>query len=452
MTSLQDEAERFLDLNPDVTHLDAFIIDICGRAVGKRYPRDAIAKLYQSGSQLCAATYLLDVRGDTSDPLGHGFSDGDPDADAWPVPGTLKPVAWSEGRRGQCLTRLYDTGTSNPVWFEPQHILEGVIACFAELRLKPVVAIELEFYLIDRHRDEEGAPQFPRSPRTGQRVTSNDVFDLATLDEFAAPIQAIETAARAAGLPVTTALSEFGAGQFEINLSHSDDPLQAATDAAILRRIVQEAVRSTGFDATFMSKPFADQSGSGCQVHVSVLDEAGSNIFDPARADGDNNLGHAVAGFQAMLAESMAIFAPDFNAFRRFQPDQFTPVTRDWGFNNRSMAFRVPASDGANRRIEHRAAGAEANPYLVMAAVLAGLHHGLAGKLEPTPAATGNAGASVDPALPLTIWDALARLREAPLLSDYFSARYVEAYWTVKQAEFQSFMNDIHPREWHWYL
>ncbi|MBI1386271.1 MAG: glutamine synthetase [Rhizobiales bacterium] len=446
------EARAFLAAHPEVTHIDTFIIELCGRAIGKRMPRADLVGFFEKGSALCAATYLLDVRGNTADPLGHGFSDGDPDADAWPVAGTLRPVPWAGPARAQCMMRLTEPGTRRPVWFEPQHILERVVARFDELGLQPVVAVELEFFLIDPRRDEAGAPLLPVSPRTGQRVSTGSVYGIDVLDEFAAPLAAIEAAARAQAIPVTSMISEYGAGQFEINLAHVADPLGACDHAALLRRAVTEAARATGFDATFMSKPFLDQSGSGLQIHLSVIDADGRNIFDPSRPDGNRRLASAIAGMQATLAEGMAIFAPNLNAFRRFAPNQFTPVTRDWGENNRSMAFRIPTSDGANRRIEHRAGGADANPYLVMAAVLAGVHHGLANNLEPTPQATGNAGAVADPTLPLTLWSALDAFERSVVLAEYLGSRYIEAYATVKRAEFASFMADIHPREWQWYL
>ena len=152
------------------------------------------------------------------------------------------------------------------------------------------------------------------------------------------------------------------------------------------------------------------------------------------------------------MAEAMAIFAPNINVYRRFQPDVFTPVTRDWGENNRSVAFRLPHAEGAARRLEHRISGAEANPYLVTAAVLAGVHHGLANRLTPTEKATGNAGAAVDESLPLTLWDALAAWRAAEILPGYFGAPYVEMYAAVKQAEFDAFLEAISAREYAWYL
>lgn len=450
-TSPAAEADAYLAAHRETEHLDAFIIDLCGNAVGKRFPAAAIRELYASGSSLCAAMQLLDVQGNTWDTAGLGFSDGDPDARAMPVPGTLAPVPWAPEPRAQCLLTLSEPGRTAPLWYDPRAILAGVAARFAGAGLTPVVAVELEFYLIDAARAADGAPQPPVSPRTGRRGWAGHVFGMDALEEFGEVIGAIETACRAQGLPVTTISKEYGPGQFEINLAHLPDPVRAADHAALLRRAVRGVARARGLDATFLSKPYPGQSGSGLQINLSIADAQG-NIFDPRRPDGDARLGHAIAGMQAALAESMAIFAPNLNVYRRFAPNQFTPVTTDWGVNNRSVAFRVPESAPQDRRIEHRAGGAEANPYLVTAAVLAAAHHGLAQRLDPGAPGTGNRGEAADPDLPLRLWQALDRLERAAILPGYLGPRYVAAYAEVKRAELEAFLADILPREYEWYL
>ena len=445
---MQGEIASFLSQYPDTRYVDAFITDLAGRAMGKRFPISHLEKIFAGKSQLCAANTLLDITGNTSDPLGHGFSDGDPDANAFVIPGTLKPVPWATEPTAQCLLTLKDAASGKPVWFEPRVVLQRVLDRFAETGLSPVVAIELEFYLTDTNRDEAGWPQPPVNPRTGERAQLGKVFSFEELDDFGEFLKAVESACAAQGIPASTSLSEYGAGQFEINLEHSGDILKAGDDACLLKRAIVSMARQSGFDATFMSKPFADQAGDGMHVHVSLLDADGGNVF----AKDDARLGNAVAGMQATMAEGMAIFAPHINAYRRFAPDQFVPVTTDWGENNRSVAFRMPASDDAARRIEHRVSGADANPYLVMAAVLAGMHHGLEQGLEPGKKHTGNAGASVDESLPLTMWQALDAFQAGEILPGYLGERYVAAYAQVKRAEFEDFMSVPSKREFDWYL
>lgn len=448
-----DDLAAFRAAHPEIDTLDVVVIDLCGNAIGKRLPMVQAEGLIAGGTPICAAMQLVDVMGNTADPMGHGFSDGDPDGMARPLAGSLQTVPWSGGRRAQVLCEMTDTETGDPFWYEPRRVLAAVGSRFEALKLRPVLALELEFYLIDRDRDQTGAPIPCAAPAHGRRETQGRVLSLAKLEEFEEIIGAMQQAARAQGLPVTTVISEYGAGQFEINLEHQDDALRAADHAALLRRAVQATARAQGYDATFMSKPFPGESGNGLHLHLSLVDEAGNNVFDPARPEGETMLGHAVAGLQATLHEAMAIFAPNLNTYRRFRPDEFTPVTRDWGENNRSVAIRLPpVGTGAARRLEHRAAGAEANPYLVAAAVLAGVHHGITRRLDPGAKHTGNAGAEVDESLPLTLWDALAALTRAEVLPDYLGADYLRMYHAVKSAEFAAFMDEISAREYRWYL
>ena len=272
------------------------------------------------------------------------------------------------------------------------------------------------------------------------------------LDEFASVLADIDAACITQNVPAGAATAEYGGGQFEVNLGHLPDPVLAADHALMLRRIVKGVAQAHGLDATFMSKPFAEQSGSGLHIHVSLVDGAGRNVFDETGPEGDRLLGHAIAGLQATTHDAMAIFAPNLNAYRRFAPNQFVPVNTSWGVNNRSVSFRIPAGGGSARRIEHRIAGAEANPHLVMAAVLAGLHHGLTAGLSPSPPSTGNAGEVADPAMPLKLWTALDRLEASVLMADYLGPRYPAAYAAIKRSEFEAFMAQVFSREYDWYL
>jgi glutamine synthetase len=448
---MTDELTRFLAEHPDTTHLDAVLFDLCGNAYGKRMPRAHMQKFFEAGSPICAAMSLVDVQGNTADPMGYGFSDGDPDANVKPVAGTLTPVPWNPGI-AQVLCEPCRASNGEAFWYDPRTVLARTVSVLHEAGLRPVVAAELEFYLIDPARGDDGAPLPVRSPKTGMPDAAGKVLSLAKLDEYQPILTAIEAACAAQNIPSSTIISEYGAGQFEVNLEHSDDPVRAADDACLLRRAIQSVARQFGMEATFMSKPFPDQAGSGMHVHASLLGLDGQNLFDDRRTDGQVMLGHAVAGLQATMAEGMALFAPNLNVFRRFTANNFTPVTRDWGENNRSVAFRVPVSSGAARRVEHRISGAEANPYLVIAAVLAGMHHGIENRLDPGAVHTGNAGSEIDPGLPLTPWDSLNALRAATILPRWLGADYPAIYASVKEAEFAAFMQTTSRQEYQWYL
>ena len=451
--SNNSEIATFLAAHPDTKYTDAFIFDLCGFPLGKRYPIQDIDKLYADGLTMCAAVSLLDATGNTSDPMGLGVSDGDPDALALPIPGTLAPVAWASEPTAQVLLEMRRPQTGDIVPFEPRQILRRVVDRFADLDITPVVALELEFYLIDMDRAEDGGPLPVKSPLNGRPARANQVYSIEALEEYAEILTAITDACALQGVPASIASGEFAPGQFELNLTHVADAMAAADHACLLRRTVRAVARTFGMEATFLSKPFLEESGSGLHVHMSFCDKDGHNIFHEETDTDEVQMRRAMAGLQAAMPESMAIFAPNLNAFRRFAPNLFVPVTLDWGYDNRSVAFRIPSGRGQAKRIEHRVAGADANPYLALASVLAGVHHGLSNKLEPiSEARAGNAGEEVDPRLPLTIWHALERLQDAPILSDYLGADYVQMYKTVKENEFKDLLSAALPREYDWYL
>lgn len=442
----------FLARHPETKFVDALTFDLTGNALGKRYPVADLPKLMEAGLQFCSATMLVDVTGVTHDIGGLGFTDGDPDWPGRPIPGTLAPVPWSGGNAAQFMFQMEQPGDPAGWWCDPRAILARVASQLADLGLKPVVACELEFYLINARRAEDGRITTPPPPRTGRVNEAPRVSSMAKLDEFADFIADIEAACRAQNLPVGAATSEYGRGQYEINLEHIDDPVVACDQALLLRRLVRGVAQAHGLDATFMSKPFEDQAGNGFHIHMSLLDETGQNIFDSRRGDGQDNIRQVIAGMQATMYDAMAIFAPNINAYRRFEANNFLPVNKSWGENNRSVAFRIPGSGPGARRIEHRVAGAEANPYLVMAVILASAHLGLTQKLDPGAPTGGNAGEVVDPEMPLKIWTALERMRGSRILPEYLGQEFVHAYADLKTAELEAFFSKVLTREYDWYL
>ena len=436
---------------PDIECVDAVIVDISGAMRGKRLPLADAPRLFETGMQLPRSVYLMDVKGEMVNPFGRGFGDGDPDGTAWPVPGTVSRV-WGEGpARLQMLCTMRNEDGA-PTAGEPRAALEHVLERFDELHLTPVVALELEFYLIDRERDANGAPQPPLDPRSGRRERDNAVYAIDDLDRYRAFHAALNAAAKMQNVPVGAASSEYAPGQFEINLHHQADARRAADHAILLRQIVRSAARVTGFEATFMAKPYPNRIGSGLHIHASMLDAAGRNIFDDGSAEGSLALRHAIGGLQALMPDSMALFAPSLNSYRRFEPDMFAPVNRHWGLNNRSAGLRIPVSPGDARRVEHRAAGADANPYFAAAAVLAALHHGLTNKLDPGPAAIGNVSREPDLALPITLDAALARFKNSTVLASYLGEETASLYGETKRLEAQRFAKILSPAEYDWYL
>ncbi|MBX6323663.1 MAG: glutamine synthetase, partial [Rhodospirillaceae bacterium] len=339
-----------------------------------------------------------------------------------------------------------------PAPADPRHALARVIERFAPLGLTPVAAVELEFYLLDRAPGPDGRPQPAASPVSGRRPGQLQAYWLDDLDDMAPVLQDVFRACAMQGIPAETLIAEYSPGQFEIVLRHRADALRAADEAVMYKRLVRGVAARHGLDATFMAKPFAERAGSGMHLHVSLETADGANAFADEDPAGGPLLRHAVAGTMATMAESMAVFAPNANSYRRFRRNSYAPMAPAWGINNRSVALRVPAGPAAARHVEHRVAGADANPYLALAAVLAGMHHGIVSRLDPGPPVSGNAYARLAPSLPLDWARALDAFAASTLLKDYLGERFCEIYLAIKRAEAERFGAQVSELDYAWYL
>jgi glutamine synthetase len=451
LVAARAELDSVLAANPRIQFVDAAIADICGALRGKRIAVADAPKLYDSGMQIPLSLHLMDVRGEMMNPGGRGYSDGDPDGTAWPIAGTVMEVWGADPPRAQVLMTLREP-SGVPVPHDPRAILERTLARFAELNLTPVAAHELEFFLIDGQLDAKSRPQPPFSPRTATRESTLSVYGLDDLDRYQTFLTALAEAAALQHVPMTAASKEYAPGQFEANLRHQSNALAASDHAVFLRQIIKAAAGKQNARASFMAKPYPDRSGSGQHVHLSLVDRSGRNVFDNGTAEGSELLHYAVGGLANLMAESMAFFAPNLNAYRRFQPDMFAPVNRRWGINNRSAGLRIPIGPTEARRIEHRCAGADANPYLAMAAILAGVHHGLVNKIDPGPPAVGNVSREPDTSLPFSLEDALKGLESPRVLQNYFGAEAIDLYRETKAIELSRFKKQITAEEYEWYL
>jgi len=443
-----EELARFRQRNPDIVFLDAFMIDVNGNALGKRLPWDDAAKVFENGVAYSACAPLLDCRGRGQDAGGFGASDGDPDGIALPLAGTLVRVPWTNQPTAQVMSSMRQFGTRAPLWFDQRVVLADMIAKCEAHGVRPVIACELEFYLVDPVRTQQGLLRLASNPRTGSSPRRPSNLSMESVEEQSPFLSQVMSAAAEQGIPLSGAVAEYGIGQFEVNLRHVADPLLAADHAALLRRLVRGVARAQGFDATFIAKLFKDQPGNGLHVHISLVDDSGENRF--GATGGAELLRQAVAGMQALMFDSLALFAPNLNSFRRFL-GPYVPNTTAWGHNNRSVAFRIPAASGPDTRIEHRVAGADASPHLVVAAVLAGALHGITNKLVPSQPVDGRPQIGRDPAFPRGLWAALDRLTGSTTLAQYIPKRYLDAYAHLKRGELESLLEDISPRELDFY-
>ncbi|MDH3914521.1 MAG: glutamine synthetase family protein [Chromatiales bacterium] len=445
-----DEARTFLRSNESVGNIDLLITDANGIVRGKRIRRDALGKVYEKGICLPGSIFGCDICGDTVETTGLGFDRGDSDDICLPVPDTLSLTGWQSGADAQVIMSMFEAD-GTPFFADPRQVLERVLARFRADGLNPMIAVELEFYLLDREAGAGGAPQPPMSPVTGERESSTQVYGMAELDAYSAFLDEVDRLCSMQNLPADTAVAEYAPGQYEINLHHVADAAAACDQAMLLKRIIKRAAERFGMDATFMAKPYADRSGSGTHIHVSMLDAGGGNVFEDASPAGSEALRYAVGGLLEAMPESMAILAPNANSFRRFQPGNFVPMTPCWGANNRTTAIRIPAGDPAARRIEHRVAGADANVYLVVAAVLAGMHHGMANEIEPPPPSEGDAAAE-EGTLPNSWLHAIEALQRGAILPGYLGEDFLRVFAACRRQERLSYEASVSPLEIEWYL
>ncbi|WP_125076131.1 glutamine synthetase family protein [Pseudoxanthomonas sp. SGT-18] len=431
-------------------HVDLLLPDANGVLRGKRVPASALGKVYANGVCLPMSLVAADIRGNTVEETGLGYDIGDEDRICRPIPGSLRPVPWSPRPALQLLLQMED---GNGGWFEahPRRVLQRVLERFAAAGLTPVLAVELEFYLFDRLPDANGRPQPTSNPASGRRNDSTQVYSIDDLDENADFIHAVASACRAQGIPADTAVAEYAPGQFEINLGHRADALAACDDAVLLKRVIKAIAQQHGALASFMAKPLAGQAGSGMHLHVSLLDREGRNVFACTPDAPADALRHAVAGLQASARDNLLLFAPHANSYRRFVANAFVPLNDSWGFNNRTVALRIPHSDPANTRIEHRIAGADANPYLVAAAVLAGILHGLETRQDPGPPVVGNAYEQFEAGQPH--WrQAIEDFLASGFAADWYGESFRHVYGQQKRREMLDFNTLVSDVDYAWYL
>ena len=445
----QAEFDEILSQHNNIQYVDAIFTDLCGYVRGKRFPVLEADKIFSEGVLLPFSAFYLDVLGGVTNTLNLGWTDGDPDGVLVPVKGSIKPVPWDERFLQVLITMRKEQENwgviEDPSDVDPRNILKKVMAKFKSLGLKPVVAFELEFYLLDKNRDEYGKPV----PAGGANKTH--VYGIPDLDLFGRLFDYINKNCKMQNIPATTASSEFAAGQYEINLKHTDDLLKAADDAAMLRRIIKETSERHGYEATFMAKPFLEETGNGMHLHLSVYDDNGKNIFATSSRYGNKKLQNAIAGFQSTFYDSFPIFIPNRNGYRRIQTKNFVPVNTSWSWNRRDVSLRIPAGSDDAKRIEHRVASADANPYLVLACLLAGLHNGLTNELEPSNKVdfdnTEGADKEADSDMPKNMEQALARFQSSKLLKKYLGKEYLELYTAAKQGESEHIESSFVPRE-----
>ena len=437
------ELERWLD-ECRVTEIECLVPDLAGVARGKILPRERFTA--ERGMRLPEGTVALSVAGEV--PRRGKFLDvvraTDPDMDLRPDLSTVRIVPWATQRTAQVIHDCYD-GTGRLVPFAARSVLRRVCRYYEDAGWSPVVAPELEFYLVARSSDADLPLKLPPG-RSGRSESTRQSYSIDAVNEFDPLFEDVYAYCEQMELDVDTLIHETGAGQMEINFFHSH-PMALADQVFFFKRTLREAALRHDMHATFMAKPIASEPGSAMHVHQSIVDKAsGRNLFSAEDGSPSREFKWYIGGLQRYIPAAMALFAPYVNSYRRLARYTAAPINIQWGTDNRTVGIRSPVATPAARRVENRVIGADANPYIAMAATLACGWLGIQQQIEPGAECTGNAYLG-DYALPRSLGEALDLLRGETALREILGPEFVTVYTEVKEIEHDEFMKVISPWE-----
>ena len=427
-----------------VTEIECLVPDLTGVARGKILPRQ---KFYEDrGMRLPEVVVALGVTGEFPEegPYYDVISPTDQDMHLRPDPSTVRIVPWATDPTAQVIHDCYDRD-GKLIPYAPRSVLRRVCDLYKAEGWEPVVAPELEFYLVARNTDPD-VPLKPPIGRSGRSETSRQAYSIDSVNEFDPLFEDVYDYCEKMELNVDTLIHEIGAGQMEINFFHAH-PLGLADEVFLFKRTVREAALRHDMFATFMAKPIAGEPGSAMHIHQSVLDIAtGLNIFSRPDGSPSDEFHWFIGGLQRYIPAAMALFAPYVNSYRRLARFTAAPINIQWGTDNRTVGIRSPLAAPAARRVENRVIGADANPYVALAATMACGYLGIKNRIEPTPECKGDAYLG-DYQLPRSLGEALQLLRDEKDLADVLGAGFITVYTEIKEIEYAEFMKVISPWE-----
>ncbi|AXI54002.1 Gamma-glutamylputrescine synthetase PuuA (plasmid) [Pseudoseohaeicola sp. NH-UV-7] len=437
---LPEAARTFLE-GRRLDEVECIISDLPGIARGKAMPATKFA--YQKYFHLPDSIFYQTITGDWGEAAGEeGFIERDmilkPDLS------TASAAPWTGDWTLQVIHDAFDRKDKR-VPYAPRNVLKRVVDLYRAKGWEPVVAPEMEFYLVARNIDPAQEIK-PMMGRSGRPAAARQAYSMTAVDEFGAVIDDIYDFAEAQGLEIDGITQEGGAGQLEINLRHGD-PIKLADEVFYFKRLIREAALRHDCFATFMAKPIADEPGSAMHIHHSIIDiETGKNLFSGPQGGETDAFFNFIAGLQNHMPSAIAVMAPYVNSYRRYVREHAAPINLEWGRDNRTTGIRIPLSGPEARRVENRLAGMDCNPYLGIAASLACGYLGLINEEWPDKQYKGDAYEG-EGDIPSVLGDALDLFDEAKDLHDVLHPDFARVYSIVKRAEYQEFLQVISPWE-----
>jgi glutamine synthetase len=433
-------AQAYLQ-NRQLDEVECIISDLPGVARGKAVPASKFAR--QTSFHLPDSIFYQTITGDWGEAAGdEGFIERD--MILRPDMATASAAPWTADWTLQVIHDAYDrNGAAIP--FSPRNVLKRVLKLYHERGWQPIVAPELEFFLVARNLDPTQSIM-PMIGRSGRPAAARQSYSMTAVDEFGPVIDDIYDFAEAQGFEIDGITQEGGAGQLEINLMHGD-PVALADEVFYFKRLIREAALRHDCYATFMAKPISDEPGSAMHIHHSVLDvKTGENLFSDRQDQPTEAFFHFIGGLQAHLPDAVAMIAPYVNSYRRYVKDHAAPINLEWAYDNRTTGIRIPLSDPQARRVENRVAGMDCNPYLGIAASLACGYLGLNNQDQPRAQLAGDAY-SGDGDIPGGVNSALNQFDASIALHEIIGPEFARVYSIVKRAEYEEFLQVISPWE-----
>ncbi len=418
-----------------ISEVECLVPDMTGNARGKFIPASQF--LSQTEPRLPEAILVQSVTGEYPDDTHDYVGPTDSDMTLRPDVKTMRLVPWAREPTAQIIHDCYDinTGVAHPL--STRNVLRKVLELYASEGLRPVVAPEVEFYLVSKNTD----PDYVLTPpigRSGRAETARQSYSMSAVAEFESFVDDMYTYAEAQQLSVDTLIHENGAAQFEINFTHGE-PLYLADQVFTFKRTVREVAYKHGIYATFMAKPMKNEPGSAMHIHQSVVRaDTGKNIFSDKTGKPSPAFLSYIGGLQRYTPELLSLYAPNVNSYRRLAPHIDAPINLSWGIDNRTTAFRVPHSNSVNKRVENRFPGADTNPYLAIAATLVSGFVGMKKNLKPTEPHQGTANTD-EIEVARTLEEGLRHLLDSSEIVDVLGESFLKAYTSVKLDEFEEF-------------
>lgn len=405
--------------------------DLNGQMRGKRVPASYARKLDSGVVRMPLSVLNVDLWGADIEDSPLVFETGDTDGVLRPTDRGAVPMPWL-ANPSALVPMTMEISPGVPFEGDPRNALDRVVKRYTTRGWTVMAATEMEFTLVDDSGPDLSAPT---SPVTGRALSSSAILSVAQLDAFDGFFTDLYEACEAMEIPAQTVISESGLGQFEMTMNHQN-ALHAADDAWLFKTLARGMARKHGFAATFMAKPYADDAGNGMHVHFSVLDGDGQNVFSNGGPEGSDLLRHAVAGCLSAMPASTLIFAPHSNSYARLVPGAHAPTSAAWAYENRTAAIRIPSGSASARRIEHRVAGGDINPYLMLAVVLGAAMNGIEAGTEPPAPISGNAYDYPDLPQMAPDWASAVDLFERdPTIADIFHPQLIENLVMTKRQE-----------------